>query len=59
MALESSVRQGLDGEFVYEMVVVVHDAISVFDGLFVDDVIYKGYSKICMKGLIGYEPWGL
>jgi hypothetical protein len=38
---------------------VIHDAISVFDGLFVDDLIYKGYSKICVKGLIGYEPWGL
>jgi hypothetical protein len=48
--LESSVRQGLDGEFVYEMVVVVHDAISVFDSLFVDDLIDKRYSKICMKG---------
>jgi hypothetical protein len=43
--------RGLDG-------IVVRDAISVFDGLFIDDLIYKRYSKICMKGMIGYEPWG-
>jgi hypothetical protein len=45
MALESSVRHGLDGEFVYEMVVVVHDASFVFDGLFFDDLIYKGVPR--------------
>jgi hypothetical protein len=41
------------------MVVVVHDAISVFDGLFVDDLIYKRYSRDLHEwfGLIGYDPW--
>jgi hypothetical protein len=38
---------------------VVYDAISIFDGMFVDDLIYEGYSEICMKGLIGYEPWSV
>jgi hypothetical protein len=59
MTLESSARQGLDGEFLYEMVVVVYDAVSIFDGMFVEDLIYEGYSEICMKGLIGYEPWSV
>jgi hypothetical protein len=49
----------LDGEFVNSVVVVVYDAISVFDGFFDDDLIYEGYSEICIKGLIGYEPWSV
>jgi hypothetical protein len=49
----------LGGEFVNYVVVVVYDEISVFDGFFVDDLIYEGYSEICMKGLIRYEPWSV
>jgi hypothetical protein len=38
---------------------VVYAAISIFDGMFVDDFVYEGYSEICMKGLIVYEPWSV
>jgi hypothetical protein len=40
---------------------VIYDATSIFDGFFVDDLfyVYEGYSETCMKGFVGYEPWGV
>jgi hypothetical protein len=49
----------LDGKFIYLVVVVVYDAICIFDGFFVDDLFHEGYSEICIKSLVGYEPWSV